>query len=348
LFKDTDNKAVIRQAWDCPILERWHKQVLRPLSYFGMPGPEIRDLIDWNHLLGQKTAVQIVRKEASRKEEDLESVRKMHANAMRRDLLKFQVLLAAVEDVILYGHDMNNDRPVLIENGAGGEFRFRYDIVNLDFEGGTGYRVPTSRSRSIGSGSGGNRIEAIRRVFDRQKGHDFILFLTVNVRDTLGDEPMTYLQDQAAKYDQSVIRSIVSWTTNLDKGKKHIQLKTWIPIFILDEAEMKGFRCHCYPPVYYEGYKSARMVHFVFELRYDAKRVLRAASNQRVKEVVQLPLLRSANAVIKTAPVEEQYPGFDLNRCHSEFEFLGRRSQSLLGDRGLRSVRQENTSTPRS
>lgn len=45
-FEDTDNKAAIRQRWDRPILERQVDTLGRQLSYFGLTGTELHDLLD--------------------------------------------------------------------------------------------------------------------------------------------------------------------------------------------------------------------------------------------------------------------------------------------------------------
>lgn len=57
-YANTPNKALIRRCWDLPILEDWHSKVGRPLTYFGLPGPEIHDLLDWRHVLGIRTGVE--------------------------------------------------------------------------------------------------------------------------------------------------------------------------------------------------------------------------------------------------------------------------------------------------
>ncbi len=54
-FTDTENKAAIRRVWDRALLQRWiQKQNCSYLTYFGLPGPEIHDLIDWKDLLDRR------------------------------------------------------------------------------------------------------------------------------------------------------------------------------------------------------------------------------------------------------------------------------------------------------
>jgi hypothetical protein len=61
MFVDTANKQAIRRRWDLPILRAAMSRLASPLSYFGMPGAEIVDLLDWAEVLQEKTCVQIVR-----------------------------------------------------------------------------------------------------------------------------------------------------------------------------------------------------------------------------------------------------------------------------------------------
>ena len=64
--------------------------------------------------------------------------------------------------------------------------RFSYDLVNLDFDGGLGYRSMRAHGTA-------KRTIAIKKLFERQEGHSFILLLTINVRHTLGEEIQEYL-----------------------------------------------------------------------------------------------------------------------------------------------------------
>src|ERR1700716_3530357 len=54
-FADTENKATIRRQWDRALLQHWlQKQRLSHLTYFGLPGPDVHDLIDWNDFLDRR------------------------------------------------------------------------------------------------------------------------------------------------------------------------------------------------------------------------------------------------------------------------------------------------------
>jgi hypothetical protein len=109
---------------------------------------------------------------------------------------------------------------------------------------------------------------------------------------------------------------------------KHCQLKTWVPLFIKEEAESRRFYCHCYPPVFYEGHEHARMVHFAFSLDYEARRELRLASPQDEDRVAHLPLIEASGGDLRVAAT--QHPDFDEGACVSELDFLEESTKSKL------------------
>jgi hypothetical protein len=327
MFQDTPNKQIIRSRWDQPILQKFKQSSQDGLTYFGMPGPQIRDFIDWKDLLSYKTAVQIVRQGVQR-EEDLATINKIHTNVAVKNISHVQVLRGSVEEVILKGYDMDGTAPRQSRQETSGKRIFTYDFINLDFEGGAGYKAKGGRAR-VSDNSGGQRIESIRKLFDRQQGHSFVFFWTVNVRDTLGDEPMQYLKEVAQRIQRQSVQEIVKWTVSLkDSGLKHYQLKTWIPLFVKEEAEGRRFYCHCYPPVFYEGFEHARMVHFAFKLDFESGRDLRVSSPQDEDRVVRLPMVETRDGELCIAAT--QYPGFDGAICKSELDFLDKTTKRKI------------------
>ncbi len=56
----TDNKIAIRRNWDKPIINSFYQQIGRRLSYFGLPGPDIKDFLDWGEFLGWKTGIEFI------------------------------------------------------------------------------------------------------------------------------------------------------------------------------------------------------------------------------------------------------------------------------------------------
>src|SRR5215208_2130579 len=101
-FEDTPNKAKIRRSWDLPIIERWHTRLARPLSYFGLTGPELRDLRDWKQHVSIKTAVESLGKTKAQRKVADETIGRLLTNIMIHDISSgFQLLRGDIEDVII-------------------------------------------------------------------------------------------------------------------------------------------------------------------------------------------------------------------------------------------------------
>jgi hypothetical protein len=307
MYLDTPNKKNIRVRWDTPILQAAVLRIGRSLAYFGMPGARIHDLLDWSELLGTKTCVQIVRSPRNQQEEDLDVIRQITHNVLVNDVKNVQIMRGAVEDILIKGSGLDHLAPKVSEL-VDGHRRFRYDLYNLDFFGGVGYKRKASEGTK---GVKTARVKAIEDMFARQRGHDFTLLLTINVRDTFGEEPLQYLQETLSRSGNTMLADTFAWCASLDAGKKHHQLKVWIPLWVRELAEMAQFDCRCYPTVTYEGHERARMVHFAFDFAFIDGRDLRVDSRQTLDSVVQLPLLQMADGEFRFLTL----PGSPCGEC---------------------------------
>lgn len=318
MFEESPTKITVRQLWDLPIIQRWAQKVGRPLSYFGLPGPSISDILDWRPYLGYCTGVERFRREKRQRDEDLEVHRLIHKNVLLSEIDEFQLLLGDIEDIIMSGADLNRQRPRMSNGDHPLLSSFCYDLANLDFLGGMGYKAEkTGKVR---------RTEALQKFLERQRGTDFLLILTLNVRDNIDDELVRYLEGAQHEAESEQLRKTLLWYATCKAGMKEYRLKATVPLFIQREGEVCGFDCFCYPPLAYTGSGSARMVHFVFELT-DANTVLHAHSRQRIAEVVNLPLLGvKKNAVYM---LEQQHPHFDF-RCDGLLSLLPEQARSAL------------------
>jgi len=286
MFVDSKNKRAIREKWNLPLLTNVSARLGRKLAYLGMPGASLNDLIDWASVLDVKTCVQIVRKPRLQREEDLEIISEMSHNVLVQDIRHAEIIRGSIEDVILTGHGMDGVSPKLSVDDPSG-LLFRYDIYNLDFLGGIAYRKPSQAN----AGHKLLRIRAIEQLFARQRGQNFNLFLTLNVRDTFGDEPVQFLRETAQRSQNELLKTVASWGANLSEGFKQHQLRLWLPLWIREWAEMQNFQCKCLPPVAYTGHENAKMIHFCFEFEFMVGRELRVQSLQSAEDVLNLPML---------------------------------------------------------
>lgn len=325
-YANTLNKATIRRCWDQPILERWHARTAKPLSYFGLPGPEIHDFLDWRHLLGIRTGIESPGHSKKERKQADETIGQLNANIMFNGLSSgFQLLRADVEDVILNSVDNYGTPPQMNDGQPAHKSHFSYDIVNLDFDGGIGYRDANGAAK---------RVTAIKKLFERQEGHSFVLFLTINVRDTMGDEIENYLRGLQTRNRGPDWYETIDWYLNRANGEREYKLKAIIPSFIHAVAEPHVFECLSRPPIAYIGHKQAHMIHFTFELEaaHSNGRLnnLRGFSSQDDPDLIELPLLRCENGQLQLA--SKQHPTFKIDCCASSLDFLSENIQKMLLD----------------
>jgi hypothetical protein len=190
---------------------------------------------------------------------------------------------------------------------------FHYDIINLDFLGGIGYINEQGESK---------RVRALRRLFERQRRTSFLLLLTLNVRDGIGEEITRYLVGagrEAANHRLIEDEDTLRWYAECGRGMKQYKLKAVVPLFIRREAEKWGFDCFCYPVITYIGSGSARMVHFVFELTHITP-VLHAFSQQSESDLLNLLFFEVDEGVIKV--MDKQHPHYNYDNREAQVSFL--------------------------
>jgi hypothetical protein len=300
-YVSTANKAAIRQLYDQPIIERWRHEIGRPLAYFGLPGPEICDFLEWGYLLAaERTAVESPGKNAVERRLASNAGRRMMSNVLANRMSSgFQLLRGDIEDIIIGVLDEKGTPPTR-NNGAPVErARFSYDFVNLDFDGGLGYRDKSGKAK---------RIDAIKKLFERQEGTSFLLLLTLNVRHNLGKAIEQNLADLEKRYEHEELGKVLRWY--LKRNRQDELLKVVVPTLVHAAAELWSFRVSCYPPITYVGHEHARMVHFAFELRAEAAN-LRSVSDQCERDLITLPLLTCDGGKLTLGG---QFPGFQANQ----------------------------------
>jgi len=287
-FQSSENKDVVRRKWDLLLISEWREIKAQNLTYLGLPGPELRDLIDWqDYLARERTAVEGYYA-AGKSNIDPDIQQRILTNAMALGgnfSSGFQLLRGDVESLILTGHDMNGAFPQCSKSR--GEYWF-YDLINLDFCGGVGYESKRGISR---------RISALKKIFERQCGHDFLLLLTFNVRSTVGKQIEEYLDDAQARFGCGNPRfaQLLNAHRAQRGNKMSLVLKAAIPCIIQQFSEPHGFAVRCYPPVEYTGTGRAVLVHFAFQCMHINRSGFPVHSDrftfQSLQEILELPLM---------------------------------------------------------
>jgi hypothetical protein len=310
----TLNKTAIRQRWDKPIIVNFAQETGKRLAYFGLPGPDLKDILDWRDFLGWKTGIEYVPQNGSATIEQRQKINQLQTNIMLNRLnQEWELRRGSLEDIILNGADVDGNRPAFLVVERNQILGLRYDLHNWDFQGGIGYKSHT-RSDS-------KRIEAIKRCIQLQRTHPFLFLLTVNVRHTLGEELSNYLTGQAKEIQSREHQSMLSWYASRGSSDytEHYRLKAVVPLFIRQVAGVHSFDCYAYPPIYYQGPKE-HLLHFVFGL-LPRGTVLPCFSNQQLTEVVEMPLVEMKEGEF-TIP-DQQHISFALEKAQWLLEHLG-------------------------
>ena len=62
VFRDTNNKQLVRRRWNLPVIRATSIAFGKKLSYLGLPGADINDLVDWREYLDRlRTGVELNR-----------------------------------------------------------------------------------------------------------------------------------------------------------------------------------------------------------------------------------------------------------------------------------------------
>jgi hypothetical protein len=305
LFTPSENKIFLTQEWDLPIIKDFCARIGSSLDYFGLSGEHLSDLECWKDYICSATSVQWV-KYGSRKaniDSYQDSITSIINNSFQKDIPNFQLLRGDIQNVIFHGED---DFHIVPNKSAidGGQIEFKYSLINLDFCGGLGHlKGPQGKKKIL-------RVEAIKKLFERQKGTDFLLVLTLNVRDGIPDKILEYLSNTEERKTNKDIDSFIKWYLDRKEGEKDFLLKASVPLLIKSAGEYNNFSIYCHPIVSYDGGGGAKMVHFLFSCHYDSAG-LRGFSKQQTNDLLKIPLIRfNGNFVVPAYHSEIEVDNF--------------------------------------
>lgn len=264
-YATTDNKERVRDE-DTELIKKEHVKK-KKLTYLGMPSWEMRDILAWKDYFDKFTAVEI----------DDQMRNRLMLNAINSGLSnKITILFGNIEKILIKGSDEFNNK-----------LQFPYDVVFLDCFGAIVYHEL-------------QRIKAITALIEKQKGSDFLLLLTFNIRerkycnqsintvlDKMEKELLGYyLRDDKAKMK---ISKIIGWY-KADQTEEMYRQKIFGSYFMKTMAEERGFKVHVYPPIFYLGFNDSPMIHFAFKLMSGTESPTKEVSDQTVFDIINLNL----------------------------------------------------------
>lgn len=299
-FESSKNKDCIRTSYDLPIVRAFSERVAHPLSYLGLPGEKILDLIAWrSQLSGEVTAVEWGGRTAKQR---LQASR-VHASIVRlaaqNGLRDIQILIDSIESVIEKG--VSQIGTPIKSYQVGRHIRFRYDLINLDFCGGT------TEERRVN----------LKRLFERQAGTPFLLLLSFSVRSPIADEHRIALSSFVKSLEDGPAKTWVERHVEDTAGLEAQRLSVVIPLAVDKFATAERFDCHCYPPVWYDGSGDptpTRMVHFAFRLLPLDEHFV-GTSVQSTVDRILVPLFTATNGLLV---LDSAHPTSVALRQHGE------------------------------
>jgi len=274
-YASTRNKERVRQE-DTKLIEQEFSRKGRKLSYLGMPSGEMKDILTWAEYIDSCTAVEI----------DEVQRRKLALNLMKYNLEGCtRILFGDIEDILIAGVD-----------NFGNALNYTYDVVFLDFFGTILYKDL-------------KRVKAINCLFEKQKGHSFLLLLTFNIKQKkYSHHAIERIFDKIKKelygfylYDESITGTLKDIIDRYKSNETHemYRQKLFVPFFVKTRGENSGFKTHCYPPIFYLGFNKSPMIHFAFKLTSELASPTRAVSEQTIIDIINLNVKQAERGRVK-------------------------------------------------
>ena len=295
-YYSSQEKDVVREKYDLPLIEAAARQKGGQIRYFGLPGVEALDLRCWGHLCEYVAAVEVF----------AEAFRELkHKLSTQFGNIQHRAHLGDVDKVILKNGDpgppttfvSTTDKPDI-------GYIWDFDVIYLDY---FGKFLPYNRGGRVVK----NRANALRRLFasDRQDSwQPWLLILTVESklygsRDR--EQMRQFLSDSGANADNqtgSVIDFLLEEDGVPDAEQAARLVHGTLGHIVATAASNTDVAISPRPTVLYRGARSAPMLHFAYEVTP----VELLSGSQHV-----LPLIRAPLIQVQVKSIEDE-PWFKL------------------------------------
>lgn len=256
-FTSSTAKDYIRSQIDHNIIRSFRQAYFpeQKLAYLGLPGVALLDILSWREFLSYCTVVE---------------------NADVVDELERNVLKNHLEHIV---HLECADIDELILKGSGrGKLHWPYQIVNLDYYGGLVNARVNGSSR---------RLDTLKKLFERQAGAAFILFLTLNLRDKDKGE----LNELVMQQEEDLLGLDLEGVSECFDKHRELNhaglLKAYVPIFL--DSIARQHTLVFIPPILYQG--TQQMIHFAVQcIPYTELGAGRISMTKERINLINLPL----------------------------------------------------------
>ena len=252
----TPSKSVVRERVDEPLIAATRNDALRPLTYFGLPA-EGEDLRAWSLHINVAYAV----------DRDAGKLRRLADNMLVHcPTIAIYERLGEIENLILDGSvDLNGQALRNEWDTKARAWRWAYDLVNLDAYGIFLHgRTHVEGRRAVYY----KRAEALKRLFALQKGHSFILLITVPLKASnpqtvriLTADLDSYLDQKRRILDARLANAASPISNELFGGPLTSYLLTAAPLLLAEYSAIESIQMTQCLVLTYAGNKGAPMLH---------------------------------------------------------------------------------------
>lgn len=261
----TPNKQKVREM-DLLLIERYFKARKGDLRYLGLPASSIKDILQWQGYFQHFSAVERGRPgEEYRYQHDLILTAMQHGLAHRLELLR-----GDMDEILLRGRD-DFGNPVL----------YPFDVVSLDYSGGLIYKNSSGRAK---------RAESVESLFREQsaRNQDFLLLTSCNLDNEDQGEIRAVFNDIERELNKLGVDVTGTIQAYLGHELEEARLKVYVP-YLIGRLAARWYQCEYFKPIYYEGNRGTRMMHFSMRLKRTTKYIAGRPSRQSLVHILNLP-----------------------------------------------------------
>lgn len=302
-------KAKIRKELDAPLIKEVSKNKKEKLSYFGLSGPLLQDIIEWQDYLKDFTVVE--KSYAGRKERSME--RNLQELLLKNSFItQLRDGRGVINDflTVIYG-DIDRDIILKGKGDFGKELpKQHFGLIYLDYYGG----IFKAKQRE----------GAIKKLISDQKeisekDCDYILLITVENLDKGEKEKRRLVNEILENLENARVnsKSLRNFKRYLSGCRYGLLQKIYVPLQIYLYTKSCGDVIKCYNPIIYqenkiETKKGAEMLHFRFIISTQKNRKAAPPMIKDLVHICNLKLLTVEKGKITLH--KEQSPELYLNR----------------------------------